>query len=262
MTQHNEVVKESFTTQAKSFAENPWVKNEERIRRLVAAAGLKGTERVLDVACGPGYIAEAFARGAREAIGVDLTAAMLTIAEERTKERGVSNVSFRMGDVQKLPFEQEEFDVVVSRLALHHMREPERVVKEMARVCQVEGIVLVEDIYGSEHTERAAYQDHWEKLRDPSHVRTLPMSEHLRLFREAGLETDQVQTFQDLCPEVERWLATTKAPPEAAGEVRRLLEEDGRRDLSGTRPFQDATGRLHFHARTVILTGRKFRVLA
>jgi len=261
MTQHNELVKESFTTQAKKFAENPWVKNEERIRRLVAAAELKGSERVLDVACGPGYIAEAFARTAREAIGVDLTAAMVAIAEERTKERGVWNVSFRIGDVQHLPFGNEEFDAVVCRLALHHMPEPARVVREMARVCRVEGIVLVEDIYGSEHPERAAYQDHWEKLRDPSHVRTLPISEHLRLFREAGLETDKLLTFQDLCPEVERWLATTKTPAEDAAEVRRLLEEDGRGDLSGTRPFQDATGQLHFHARTAILAGRKFRVL-
>ena len=103
MTQHNEVVRESFTVQAKAFASNPWVTDEERIRRLVAAAHLKGEERVLDVACGPGYIAEAFARATREVIGVDLTAAMLAIGEERTKQRGVSNVSFRIGDVQNLP---------------------------------------------------------------------------------------------------------------------------------------------------------------
>jgi len=87
MTQHNEVVRESFTIQAKTFAANPWVTDEQRINRLVAAAHLSGNERVLDIACGPGYIAEAFARGAREAIGVDLTAAMLAIAEERTRER-------------------------------------------------------------------------------------------------------------------------------------------------------------------------------
>src|SRR5713101_2443916 len=124
MTQHNDVVRESFTTQAKAFASNPWVTNEERIRRLVASALLKGHERVLDVATGPGYIAEAFARAAREVIGVDLTAAMLAIGEERAKERGISNVSFRIADVQNLPFEKHEFDVVVSRLALHHMQSP------------------------------------------------------------------------------------------------------------------------------------------
>jgi ubiquinone/menaquinone biosynthesis C-methylase UbiE len=261
VSSHNEVVRESFTTQAKAFASNPWVTDEERIRRLVAAARLTGNERVLDVATGPGYIAEAFARASREVIGVDLTAAMLAIGEERTKERGISNVSFRIGDVQSLPFEAEEFDVVVSRLALHHLQDPSQVVREMTRVCRLGGTVLVEDIYGSEHAERAAYQDRWEKLRDPSHVRTLPMSEHLRLFREAGLETDHIFTFEDLCPEVERWLATTKASAADAAEVRRLLEEDRLHDLSGTRPFQDATGCLHFHARTATLTGRRFRLL-
>jgi ubiquinone/menaquinone biosynthesis C-methylase UbiE len=261
MTQHNEVVRESFTIQAKTFAENPWVTDEQRINRLVAAAHLGGNERVLDIACGPGYIAEAFARAAREAIGVDLTAAMLAIAEERTRERGIKNVSFRIGDVQNLPFEREEFDVVVSRLALHHMTNPAKVVQEMARVCRVGGTVLVEDIYGSEHAERAGYQDRWEKLRDPSHVRTLPISELLRLFRDAGLETDGLFTFEDLCPEVERWLATTKTPAADAAEVRRLLDADRIQDLSGTRPFQDATGKWHFHARTATLAGRKFRCL-
>ena len=261
MTEHNEVIRESFTTQAKAFSANPWVTDEERIRRLVAAARLTGNERVLDVACGPGYIAEAFARAAREAIGVDLTVAMLAIGEERTKLRGISNLAFRIGDVQNLPFEREEFDVVVCRLALHHMQNPAQVVREMTRVCRIGGTVLVEDIYGSEHAERAAYQDRWEKLRDPSHVRTPPISELLHLFSEAGLETDHIFTFDDLCPEVERWLATTKAAPAEAEEVRRLLAEDERHDLSGTRPYHDATGHLYFHARTATLTGRKFRSL-
>lgn len=261
MSSHNEVVRESFTVQAQAFAANPWVTDEERINRLVAAGHLTGSERVLDVATGPGYIAEAFARGAREVIGVDLTAAMLAIAEQRVRECGVANVSFRIGDVQKLPFESEAFDVVVSRLALHHMQKPAQVVREMARVCRFGGTVLVEDIYGSEHPERAAYQDRWEKLRDPAHVRVLPISELLQHFREAGLETDRVQTFEDLCPEVERWLATTQTPHEDAEDVRQLLEEDRVRDLSGTRPYQDATGQLYFHARTTTLTGRKFRPL-
>jgi SAM-dependent methyltransferase len=257
VTQHNDVIRESFTAQAQAFAANPWVTDEERIRRLVAAAHLTGSERVLDIATGPGYIAEAFAGAAREAVGVDLTDAMLAIARERTKERGISNVSFRTADAQNLPFESGAFDVVVCRLALHHLLKPLQVVWEMARVCRVGGAVLVEDIYASEHPERAAYQDCWEILRDPSHVRTLALSELLQLFRDAGLETDSVTTADDLTPEVERWLATTKTPPERAGEIRRLLEEDRLHDLSGTRPFQDATGRLCFHARTAILAGHK-----
>lgn len=257
MAQHNDVIRESFTTQAQAFATNPWVTDEERIRRLVAAARLTGDERVLDIATGPGYIAEAFAGAAREVVGVDLTDAMLAIAKERTHQRGISNVSFRPADAQNLPFENVVFDVVVCRLALHHLQKPLQVLREMARVCLEGGTVLVEDIYASEFPERAAYQDRWEILRDPSHVRTLPVSELLQLFRDAGLETDAVTTADDLTPEVERWMATTRVTPERAAEIRRLLEEDRLHDLSGTRPFQDATRRLFFHARTAILAGHK-----
>jgi SAM-dependent methyltransferase len=257
VTQHNDVIRESFTTQAQAFAANPWVTDQERIRRLVAAARLTGSERVLDIATGPGYIAEAFAGAAREAVGVDLTDAMLLIARQRTKEHGVSNVSFRAADAQNLPFENGAFDVVVCRLALHHLLKPQEVLGEMARVCRARGTIVVEDIYASEHPERAAYQDRWEILRDPSHVRTLALSELLHLFREAGLEIDAVTTADDLTPEVERWLATTKTPADRAVEIRRLLEEDRLHDLSGARPFQDASGRLCFHARTAILAGRK-----
>jgi SAM-dependent methyltransferase len=182
---------------------------------------------------------------------------MLAIAKQRTQERGISNVSFRAADAQNLPFENGSFDVVVCRLALHHLQKPLEVLREMARVCRAGGKVVVEDIYASEHPERAAYQDRWEILRDPSHVRTLPLSELLQLFRDAGLETDSVTTADDLTPEVERWLATTKTPPERANEIRHLLDEDRLHDLSGTRPFQNATGRLYFHARSAILTGRK-----
>lgn len=255
--QHNDVIRESFTTQAQAFAANPWVTDEGRIRRLVSAARLTGSERVLDIATGPGYIAEAFAAGAREVVGVDLTEAMLAIGKQRTEGRGISNVSFRAADVQNLPFENGAFDVVVSRLALHHLLEPLEVLREMARVSRAGGKVVVEDIYASEHPERAAYQDRWEILRDPSHVRTLALSELLRLFRDVGVETDFVSTADDLTPDVERWLATTQTTEERSAQIRRLLEEDRLQDLSGTRPFQDATGRLCFHARTAILAGRK-----
>jgi SAM-dependent methyltransferase len=186
-----------------------------------------------------------------------LTEAMLDIARARTEERGVKNISFRVGDAQNLPFGEGKFDLVACRLALHHVRQPAKVSAEMARVCRRGGMVLVEDIYGSEHPERAAYQDRWEILRDPSHVRALPLSELLDIFRNAGLEMETVSTADDLCPEVERWMATTKVPAERAAEIRQLLEADLQQDLSGTRPFRDAEGQMFFHARTVILAGRK-----
>jgi SAM-dependent methyltransferase len=166
-------------------------------------------------------------------------------------------VSLRAADAQNLPFENGAFEVAVCRLALHHLQKPFEVLRQMVGVCRASGTVLTEDIYASEHSERAAYQDRPEILRDPSHVRTLPVSELLQLFRDAGLETDAVTTADNLTPESERWLATTKTLPERAVEIRGLPREDQPHDWSGTRPFQDATGRLYFHARIAIFTGRK-----
>jgi len=58
--------------------------------------------------------------------------------------------------------------------------------------------VLVEDIFASEQSDAAEYQDRWEKLRDPSHARVLAAELNIcASFREAGLETDAVKTFDD-----------------------------------------------------------------
>src|ERR1700688_4589922 len=121
---HNEIVRESFTTQATAFAANPWVSDEQRIARLVSSARLTRTERVLDIATGPGYVAEALAKNSREVLGIHLTEAMLAIACARTEEHGVKNISFKTGDAQNLPFDEGQFDVVVCRLALHQLLHP------------------------------------------------------------------------------------------------------------------------------------------
>jgi ubiquinone/menaquinone biosynthesis C-methylase UbiE len=256
MSQHNDVVREEFTKQAISFAESPWISDEELIQQLVSAARLRSKERVLDVACGPGYIAQAFAAVAGDVVGVDLTEAMLAIARERTTKLGLKNISFRAADVRSLPFAENEFDLVVCRYALHHVEQPAQILREMVRVCRIGGTALVEDLFASENPQRAAYQNRFEILRDPAHTRALPLSELLRDFSGAGLEVEAV-TMNHRTPEIERWMATTKTTEEKAAEIRRLLADDLAQDLSGTRPFYDAESLLHYVARTAILKGYK-----
>ena len=256
MSDHNEIVKQSFTVQARAYAAQPWIADADRMLRLLAIAKLKSEDRILDVACGPGYVTEAFSQQCREAVGIDLTEAPLRIAEERCRARGLENVRFLAGDVQQLPFADGEFDLAVCRLAVHHFAQPQRVLDEMARVCRRGGTILLEDTVASEHAGRAAYQHQIEVLRDPSHTRTLPLCEVLVLFRDAGVEIHTVATGMiDL--EAERWLATTKTQPGPAAEVRRLFEADMARDLSGMRPFLDAQAQLHFCHLTAIVAGRK-----
>ena len=252
--EHNDVVRREFTRQAAAYAANPSVADRGRVERLVDAVAPAREARVLDVATGPGYVALGFAAVCHEVVGLDLTAAPLAIAEEMRREHGVTDLRFMVGDAANLPFESGSFDVVVCRLALHHVTNPERVVTEMARVCRAGGTVAVDDLIASEHAERAAYQNNVETLRDPSHVRALALSELMRLYAAAGLEVRRIYS-EPTEQNVERWLANAQTPPGPAQEVRALIEQDAACDLSGMAPFR-RDGALWFTHLSAVVIGR------
>lgn len=254
---HKQQIREEFTKQARAYASSADIHDPARLMRLLDAVDPDPNSRVLETATGPGYVALTFAEHCREVIGVDITAAPLAIAEEIRRARRLNNVSFKLGDADHLPFSDGEFDVVVCRLAFHHFEAPEHALREMTRTCRAGGSVAVEDLTVSEHPQRAEYQNRFERLRDPSHVRARPMSELLSMFTAHGLEVTRAYTDQ-LTPSVERWLANSQTPPEQAKEVRRMIEQDLTLDLSGTRPFR-LNGELFFNQKTVALVGRKLR---
>jgi ubiquinone/menaquinone biosynthesis C-methylase UbiE len=230
---HKAVVRQEFTQQAQAYAASPLIANPDRLAALVQAVQPQPGMRVLDVATGPGYVAAAFAEAGCEVVGLDLTPAPLMIAEQLRTARGLTNLRFQLGDAEHLPFAEQMFDIVVSRYALHYCEDPQRVLTEMARVCHLQGTVVIQDLIVSELSARAAYQNHFEQLRDASHTRALPISEFLALFTACGLEVEQVITDR-LTQTLEAWLANAHTFPERAAQVRELIEQDEHQDLSGT----------------------------
>jgi ubiquinone/menaquinone biosynthesis C-methylase UbiE len=249
---HKAVVRQEFTRQAQAYAANPGISNSARLAAFVEAVHPHPGARVLDVATGPGYVAAAFAEVGCEVVGLDLTPAPLALAEQMRVARGLATLHFQLGDAEALPFAEPSFDIVVSRLALHHCEDPQRVLTEMARVCHLQGTVAIEDLIVSEFSVRAAYQNQVEQLRDTSHTRALPLSELLALFTACGLEVEQVMTTRQTMP-LEGWLVNAHTSPERAARVRELVEQDEHLDLSGTHPFRDQeTISFYHHSATVI----------
>ena len=121
---HRETVRASFDKQAVEFSESPVMTDRAALERLVGWAAVSGGERVLDVACGPGLVAAAFAPHVAQVVGVDLTPAMLARATAIVRERGIANAAFAQADVERLPFPDRCFDRVVSRRAFHHFPDP------------------------------------------------------------------------------------------------------------------------------------------
>src|SRR5262245_36799902 len=111
----------------------PWAE------RMVDATGIGAGARVLDVACGTGAVTRLAAERVGETgsvTGLDLNEAMLTVAR-----RIRPDVEFRRGNAMELPFPDDAFDVVTCQAGLMFVPEPDRAIREMARVVTPEGTV-------------------------------------------------------------------------------------------------------------------------
>jgi ubiquinone/menaquinone biosynthesis C-methylase UbiE len=91
---------------------------------------------VLDCGCGPGTVSVDIAErlGAGRAVGVDLDESQIGLARELAQRRGCGNVSFRQGDVYRLPFGDASFDAVFSHALFEHLSDPPRAMSELLRV--------------------------------------------------------------------------------------------------------------------------------
>jgi SAM-dependent methyltransferase len=121
-----------FTTAADSFADNIERPAIERLIGAVAGA------RVLELGCGSGPYSLWLAGHGAQVVGLDLSQTMISLAQERARERGVQ-ADFRVADIRDpLPFNAAEFDLVFSATALHYVEDLGPAMREVARVMKPE----------------------------------------------------------------------------------------------------------------------------
>jgi ubiquinone/menaquinone biosynthesis C-methylase UbiE len=184
MSAHGQQILDQFTKQASLFQEGHR-SSESAIDAAVSVSGVTAKDTVLDVACGPGILACAFAKVADHVTGIDVTPAMLEQARKLQMSAGVKNVTWQTCDVYRMPFADESFSLLISRYAFHHFEHPQLVLREMARVCRRGGHVVVID--PAPPAEKAQAFNAIEKQRDPSHTRALAPSEVVCLMEAEGL---------------------------------------------------------------------------
>jgi SAM-dependent methyltransferase len=193
---HQSLIRDQFTRQATPFSAAAPIANEAALQMIVDAAQPGPDDTVLDVACGGGIVVCAFAPYVRHATGIDVTPAMLQRARALAAEKGLANIIWQEGEVERLPYPDGAFTIVVTRFAMHHFLDPATVFREMVRVCVPGGRVVVVDTYVSPDPPKAAAFNRLEKLRDPSHARSLALAELQGLFRAAGLGEPRASFYE------------------------------------------------------------------
>jgi SAM-dependent methyltransferase len=156
--------------------------------------------KALDVATGGGHVARRLREQGAEVVSLDPSPGMRADV---------------VAPAEDLPFADGSFDVVVSRIAAHHFDDLGKAFGEMVRVSN--RVVVIEDMLFRTEEEQEA-----EKLRDPTHHRSLSVEEWHDLFTDAGLETEQ-ELFFSKEHDMDEWLARTGCTGEDAERVRELL---------------------------------------
>lgn len=135
----------------------------EHFHRYVFAREMVRGKRVLDAACGEGYGSALLAAAASSVEGVDISEQAVAHARSRYQAQ---NLEFRACDCLDLPYEEDEFDCIVSFETLEHLEDQAGLLREFRRVLKPGGFLLLSS------PDKAVYTDR-QQNRNEFHVREL-----------------------------------------------------------------------------------------
>ena len=218
-----ESVEKQFAAVAANYASHPVMTSGRELGLMVELGVRSGAERVLDLGCGAGHTALAFAPRVAEVVAVDLAEAMLAQGSRLARERGIENIDFRIGDVERLALPDASFDVVTSRFSAHHYPAPERALAEVVRLLRPGGTFLLADSVAPEAPGCDTFLNAIEVLRDPSHVRDHRVSEWKALFAAAGM-TPALRLRWAIELDFDSWVERIGTPDPEIGALRRMFD--------------------------------------
>ena len=117
---------------------------------------------VADLGAGEGTLAQLLAQRAEKVIAVDLSPKMVEFGQNLAEQNGLSNLEYRIGDIEDPPIENSSLDLAVLSQALHHAERPQRALDAAFRILKPGGRLIVLDLLQHHFDEaRELYADRW-----------------------------------------------------------------------------------------------------
>ncbi len=132
----------------------------EAIGRL--ALRLVPNVTVADLGAGEGLISQLLARNARQVWCIDNSPRMVEVGTELARKNDLTNLTYKLGDIEQVPLADESVDLAILSQALHHARHPQKAVDEAHRILRPGGQLLILELAEHEFEKaRELYADLW-----------------------------------------------------------------------------------------------------
>lgn len=251
-----EKIQESFSSQASKFEkENMNFSKESFLDYTVKNMELCKSDTVFEAAAGTAACGRAIAPFVNSVTCLDATESMLEVGKEKAEKENLSNISFKEGVVEDIPFPDETFDIVISRLGFHHFMDIERPFQEMNRVLKKAGKLVIIDMEAAPEEIREV-QDSIEILRDSSHVKNISNEEFVEMYKNNNFNIIKNETTE-IEVSLEAWMELTNTPLEAKKKIKEKMENDIRgENKTGFNPSFKGD-EIHFIQRWMLVIGKK-----
>ncbi len=256
-TQHHAVVRRAFAAQAENWGFLWQAETDPLLAWVAETLGADLGEAMLDVAAGTGLLGRLLASRMQRVTALDVSPAMLREGRRQAARCGITNITFRSGAAEAIPYRDGCFDLVTCRFAFHHVVRPQACLREMLRVCRLGGRLVLIDMLAPEDPVLAHRYNSMERLRDASHLQALTPREWRQLIDEAGLIRISAEVA-DATVDLESWLDFGRAGLAQRGKIRSAIERElASGDATGLRPMRGEAGRLVFRQSHIASICRK-----
>jgi ArsR family transcriptional regulator len=160
---------------------------------------------VADLGAGEGTLSQLLAKRARKVIAVDLSEKMVEIGTQLAKDHGVTNLEYRLGDLENPPIAPASIDLAIFSQALHHANSPQKAIAAARRMLRPSGRIIVMDLLAHTFEQaRDLYADLWLGFSEV---------ELLHLLEQCGFQETEVQVVsrEPASPYFQTVLATGRA---------------------------------------------------
>ena len=168
---------------------NKQTQDDKHLNDILETIHVKPGMKILDLGCGSGYLTFPIAKRNEHTYvtGLDIVTDTLERNSAKAQEMGIKNLQFVSYDGITFPFEENCFDLVVTRYALHHFPEIRKSIREVNRVLKSNGAFFISDPRPND-CDKTRFVDDYMQLKKDGHIKFYTREEWVQICGECNMQ--------------------------------------------------------------------------